>query len=115
MKVTVVSVQAIIASRDEITWVGNVPGINRADPADRINEQLFRFFNRVEDGDHRKLEAIGYRLPSLSVGDVLHWQRMTFRVAGMGFERIEPDAVVMGLVGLSLQPAKTDGPPDASG
>lgn len=31
--------------------------------------KIFRLFNRVDDEDIDRLEKIGYRLPSLSVGD----------------------------------------------
>jgi hypothetical protein len=98
MRVTVVSIHAALAGRDEITWTGNVTaddlglahGPNPTDEAmrERINDALFRCFNRVDPIDEQRLDAIGYRLPSLSVGDLIHWERQTFRVAGLGFERI---------------------------
>jgi hypothetical protein len=46
------------------TWSGEVPELRDA-------EDIFRFFNRVDDADCERLEASGYTLPSLSVGDVV--------------------------------------------
>ena len=49
-------------------WEGTIP-----DPQDptvgAALEHVFRFFNRVEDGDHDRMLEVGYDLPSLSVGD----------------------------------------------
>lgn len=47
------------------TWSGRVPD---ADP-----EAIFRFFNRVGAADAERLRAIGYRLPSLSVGGIISY------------------------------------------
>jgi hypothetical protein len=97
MKVTVISMQAIMAGRDEITWTGETSeliwreGSVPDDPAAAVNEHLFRFFNRVDERDERRLQGIGYSLPSLSVGDVIYWNRKAWRVAGEGFRFIDPD------------------------
>lgn len=45
------------------TWTGQV--------ADADLNAIFRAFNRVDDDDSARLVALGYRLPSLSVGDVI--------------------------------------------
>jgi hypothetical protein len=47
------------------TWAGRVPD---ADP-----EAMFRFFNRVDAADAERLGAVGYRLPSRSVGDIISY------------------------------------------
>jgi hypothetical protein len=86
MKVTVVSMMAAAHGSDEIVWVGEVPEGYSGHEAE-TNERLFRYFNRVDGDDERRLAEIGYRLPSLSVGDYLHWQGVTWRVEGSGFSR----------------------------
>jgi hypothetical protein len=88
MKVEIVSIQAAIHGRPSIIWTGNVPGVVTTDTAEHVNDLLFRFFNRVDVEDEERLEQLGYRLPSLSVGDLLHWGAKTWRVAGSGFEPI---------------------------
>lgn len=96
MKVTVISMQAIMAGREPIVWTGNVPGLSPPnDPPDTINGHLFRFFNRVDEADVKRLAGLGYSLPSLSVGDVLYWNRKAWRVAGEGFRFIDPDELAM--------------------
>ena len=96
MQVQIVSIQAALAGRPSILWHGEIEpadltevtgGLDGIDEA-ATNEALFRFFNRVDERDNDRLEAIGYRLPSLSVGDLLHWGSRSFRVAGSGFECI---------------------------
>ena len=93
MIVEVVSMQAAMAGRDRITWRGDVPielpdGDIDRDELARFHDELFRFFNRVDDEDIGKLARIGYELPSLSVGDLINYDRCTVRVAGMGWEVI---------------------------
>jgi hypothetical protein len=87
MKVTVVSMMAAAHGRESITWTGDVGGLDPTAPSDQINERCFRLFNRVDESDARYLQAKGYDLPSLSVGDFLHWGTTTWRVEGMGFSR----------------------------
>lgn len=65
------------------TWTGDVP-------APFSNETLFRLFNRVTEADATRLEAWGYTLPSLSVGDTVTWGGETFRVENIGFTPV-PD------------------------
>jgi hypothetical protein len=84
MRVTVVSMMAAAHGRESITWTGDVAVSRHAEP-DQINERLFRMFNRVDESDARYLQARGYDLPSLSVGDYLHWESQTWRVEGSGF------------------------------
>jgi hypothetical protein len=116
MLVEIVSIQAAIHGRPSILWSGDVDAIDlvrisghgvttdeRID-VERMNSALFRFFNRVDDGDGARLEAIGYRLPSLSVGDLLHWDSKTWRVAGVGFDPITgSDEYVMALAAYTMQ------------
>lgn len=58
-------------------------------PEDNINETLFRLFNRVEAGDGLRLEALDYRLPSLSVGDRIEWDGRAYAVAALGFVAVD--------------------------
>lgn len=81
--------------RDE-SWTGDVP--DDLLPADGVNEALFRLFNRDDEDDVERLEAWGYRLPSLSVDDTVTWAGRTFRVAGIGFEEVSFDGSMEGVV-----------------
>lgn len=111
MRVEIVSIQAAIHGRPSILWTGDVspedlaavhPARDESEGA--VNEGLFRFFNRVDDGDEERLERIDYRLPSLSVGDLLHWESKTWRVAGVGFDAITgSDEYVMALAAYTVQ------------
>lgn len=70
--------------RMETTWEGEVPEMDM--------EGIFRYFNRVEAGDGIRLEQIGYKLPSLSVGDIITVsteRRATYRVEPVGFTQLE--------------------------
>jgi hypothetical protein len=82
------------------TWVGSIPlelptqFDGSGDALDERFEEVFRFFNRVDEADCDRLDALGYHLPSLSVGDRVQvcWpgcEPRAFRVAGVGFEHIE--------------------------
>lgn len=111
MQVEIVSFQAVLAGdRPSIVWVGDVPELDEwqhelgEDETDAINSYLFRYFNRVDIGDGNRLERIGYRLPSMSVGDLLHWGSKTYRVAGSGFECIDADNLA---VALAMYTART--------
>jgi len=53
-------------------------------------EDAFRFFNRVTEADADRLEAIGYRLPSMSVGDLLVIGSDTFQCMSVGFVKRHP-------------------------
>lgn len=120
MRVEIVSIQAALAGRPSIMWFGDVSigdlieandreikGID----ADATNEALFRFFNRVDEGDNERLERIGYRLPSLSVGDLLHWGGKTHRVEGVGFDCItdHADEYMLALTMRSLRTIGSEG------
>jgi hypothetical protein len=65
-------------------WSGTIELPDDARPL----EYIFRFFNRIEDGDADRLDAIGYRLPSLSVGDVVEIAGERWRCAMLGWERL---------------------------
>ncbi len=74
-------------------WTGDVEldlpiGDASETTAGQVNEALFVFFNRVDDVDHERLEACGYRLPSLSVGDRLTWSGRVFEVMPVGFVEV---------------------------
>jgi hypothetical protein len=106
LNVSIVSLLAIIAGGDPfgISWQGHIPielpdntpatGAN----ADQVNEALFRAFQRLDDADGRRLEALDYRLPSLSCGDLIAWGGVAYRVLSIGFERIEPTGMVYATV-----------------
>lgn len=91
MRVEIVSIMAALAGRDSIVWTGDVEIAFPEFAASSVNAHLFRYFNRVDDEDAARLEAIGYRLPSLSVGDLVHWNGKTWRVAGLGFDLVTGD------------------------
>jgi allophanate hydrolase subunit 1 len=68
-------------------WSGEIP--DPPEDADVLS-YVWRFFNRVDDDDGARLEAIGYDLPSLSVDDVVELDgNLRFRVAMLGFVPIE--------------------------
>jgi hypothetical protein len=50
------------------TWSGE---LELPAAPDAALERVYRLLNRVSGGDAQRLEAIGYRLPSLSVGDIV--------------------------------------------
>ena len=56
------------------------------EPEEKL-ERVFRLFNRVSEEDARRLERIGYRLPSLSVGDRVVLNGEAWVCAPVGFER----------------------------
>lgn len=117
MRVTIVSIMAALAGADEIAWSGDVDLDELDDnppPADwEINTALFRFFNRVDDEDGPRLAEIGYRLPSLSVGDLIHRERETYRVAGLGFERITGSEDYVTALALYALRSAAEAPDDA--
>lgn len=57
---------------------------------EQINERIFRLFNRIDPGDDARLTALGYFLPSLSVGDFVTWgyPPITYAVAPIGFQTV---------------------------
>lgn len=102
MNVTIVSVQAILHGRTPIVWMGEIEPKDLAEvcggsPEDHtpglrpdldLCESFFRYFNRVDESDLDRLAEIGYTQPSLSVGDLIAWDHVTYRVAGSGFEKL---------------------------
>lgn len=50
---------------------------------------VFRAFNRVDDADCERLLALGYDLPSLSVGDTVTVDGVRWRRAVVGWERVD--------------------------
>lgn len=95
MQVTIWSRMAALAGRHEQVWTGDVPstvmsGLDTEAPleqrVDAVNERLFRLFNRVDLPDAERLDDWGYRLPSLSVGDVVTHHGNAYEVAGIGFQ-----------------------------
>lgn len=68
----------------ETEWNGDLPPLT-------LNN-IFRVFNRVTDADCENLNKIGYRLPSMSVGDLVTLDAETFQVTSTGFEKVDPPA-----------------------
>ena len=61
-------------------------------------EALFREFNRVDEGDNERLEALGYDLPSLSSGDfvcVNDGEDAWWLCANVGWQRVTPRQAVL--------------------
>lgn len=54
-------------------------------------ERLFRVFNRVDEHDGPRLEAMGYKLPSLSSGDVVTIEGKHWLCASMGWKELTPE------------------------
>lgn len=82
----------------EFTWEGSaeIPEDMDTSTPEAICEAIFRLFNRVDSSDGPRLEAWGYRLPSLSSGDVIgiFWSEehghALYRVESVGFKRLYP-------------------------
>ena len=100
MKVEIFSTTAAIAGTPYgTTWSGDVE-LSRSRSAEENLEIVYRLFNRVDEGDHAKMAALGYMLPSLSMGDfvTLHLDAMgpkgpiteprTWQVASVGFTEV---------------------------
>jgi hypothetical protein len=102
LEVSIVSLLATVAGGkpNGLHWHGHVPldlpASALADPqaVDTVNEAIFRYFQRVGPLTEDKLEALEYRLPSVSCGDVIAWGGAAYRVLVVGFEPIEPPAVL---------------------
>jgi len=75
------------------TWTGDA-AIRDHENEYRVLERIFAAFNRVDDDDVVRLERIGYRLPSLSVGDRVTFvsgsrrDGRTYVVENVGFSEI---------------------------
>ena len=57
-------------------------------------EDIFRAFNRVDEEDATRLEEIGYKLPSLSVGDIVVRETDQQMVASCGFREVSTAEVL---------------------
>lgn len=85
------------AEPDGRTWEGEIPdgptieGVDAPYDVDAHAklEYVFRFFNRVDDGDHERMAAVGYYLPSLSMDDVVTLDGERWRCAALGWEKAE--------------------------
>jgi hypothetical protein len=66
-------------------WTGRVP-IDGPDDA-------FRMFNRVDAEDDARLVGLGYRLPSMSVGDLVTINDVTYLCLSAGFDEADGDLV----------------------
>jgi hypothetical protein len=88
-EITIRSVWAERAERDETTWTGTIDLARRVDEStEETLERIFRLFNRVTPADGEYLSRIGYRLPSLSEGDEVTIDGETWRVGMVGFEQV---------------------------
>jgi hypothetical protein len=81
----------------EIPEPADTPAILAASRANGVYEAaleyVFRFFNRVDEGDSERMAEVGYDLPSLSVGDVVTFaDGSRWQCAPMGWELLEDDA-----------------------
>jgi hypothetical protein len=63
------------------------------DDKDALLERIFRLFNRVSDEDAERLQRMDYKLPSLSVGDIVTMEGTHYLVCGMGFKPV-PEEIV---------------------
>lgn len=89
MKVQIFSMMAaLVGGEHGAQWEGEMSLPGDFDDPDEANEQIFRTFNRIDEADAAFLERIGYRLPSLSVGDFVTWGGKTYGVNAVGFETV---------------------------
>src|SRR5688572_26158718 len=103
VKVRIVSLFALANSEgDGFAWEGSVdeavlrelsPVTDLDNPLGKA-QALYRYFNRVNQDDTERLESVGYRYPSLSVGDLLCWWEgetvRCYTVASIGFTETVP-------------------------
>lgn len=94
MLIEIVSMTAAVHGRGTITWRGEIEmelGLSDA----QTLEQIFRLFNRVDEADSLRLNTWQYGLPSLSVGDLVHFNLRTWRCKGTGWELVtgNPEAI----------------------
>jgi hypothetical protein len=69
------------------SWSGEIPDAPTA-RTETMLEYAFRWFNRVDEGDHERMAAVGYDLPSLSAGDVVTLDGERWLCAPTGWERL---------------------------
>jgi hypothetical protein len=85
---------AACGGRYPTTWQGDI----QLESNGNLPEQIFRFFNRVDEADGERLKKLGYNLPSLSVGDYFTvkfamWPNATtYRVLGTDFDKVTNNA-----------------------
>jgi hypothetical protein len=72
-------------------WSGDV-NLN-GQTSDSVLEHIFRLFNRVSDEDASRLAKWDYKLPSLSVGDIVTMEGNHYLVCGMGFKKVGSETV----------------------
>jgi hypothetical protein len=80
------------------TWEGEIPDGEASEPLfggtittdrDAVLEYVFRLFNRVQQEDVERLDALGYELPSLSTGDrVTLPDGSVWHCASIGWEQV---------------------------
>jgi hypothetical protein len=72
-------------------WTGELDGVRDGAPVGEVLEYVFRWFNAVDEGDRERMLAVGYDLPSLSVGDVVTFADGTrWQCSPLGWELLEP-------------------------
>lgn len=76
--------QKLDPARNEV-WQGLVPDAELGGTM----EGVFRFFNRVEEGDADRLERLGYDLPSLSTDDIVTADGKSWKVEPVGFSEVK--------------------------
>lgn len=84
---TNVTIISALATRNASAWMTSWTG-----EADVTLDTVFRFFNRVDEADCDRLEALGYNMPSLSVDDLVVLDGVTYQVAATGFTKLDPPA-----------------------
>lgn len=70
------------------TWEGDLDDLAGLTVREAL-DYIFRYFSRVDDDDHHWLLALGYDLPSLSVDDIVTIDGVSWRCAGVGWERVD--------------------------
>jgi hypothetical protein len=87
MQIRIVSMFGLSHPKSHGIWAGEVEGVTTLD-------DIYRYFNRVDELDRERLERIEYDLPSLSVGDLVGIKRGEYyelwRVASNGFDHVFP-------------------------
>lgn len=89
-EITIRSTWAERAEREVTTWTGEVE-LREGSTDDQL-EQIFRAFNRVTPVDSDRMAAQGYELPSLSEGDQVTLDGVTYEVGIVGFRRVDTGA-----------------------
>lgn len=86
MRITVYSHFADFGDESPV-WSGEVEIPMGAD-RDAFLDNVYRFFNRVDDADNERLDDIGYNLPSLSSGDTVMFDGKVFYCAPVGWQQV---------------------------